>query len=135
MTAWAHLPNAKHIDDVLAHAKAHPDKWVAAWAAAWGAARPAAWDAAWDAAWGAVRGASRAAAWDAAWAAARDAVRGAAWDAVWAAVRGACLALIAWDDTGVLMDAPVDAVRTLAAAGHHPAVLILPARLAMTEEL
>ena len=49
-TAWAHLPNAAHIDRILAHLKAHPDKWTAA---AWGAAWGAAWDAisaliAWD---------------------------------------------------------------------------------------
>ena len=36
MTAWAHLPNAAHIDQVLAHLKAHPEKWTAAWSAAWG---------------------------------------------------------------------------------------------------
>ena len=99
MSAWAHLPNAQHIDVVLAHAKAHPDKWASTSDASWNAALDAALDAA------------------------------------RAAVRGACLALIAWDDAGALMDAPVDAVRTLAAAGHHPAILILPARLAMTEEL
>ena len=56
-TAWAHLPNATHIDRVLAHLKQHPDRWDAAWDAAGGAARGAAWDAA--------RGAARDAAWDA----------------------------------------------------------------------
>ena len=48
-TAWAHLPNAQHIDRVLAHLSQHPARWDAAW----GAARGAAWDAvvallAWD---------------------------------------------------------------------------------------
>ena len=119
MTAWAHLPNARHIDAVMAHAKAHPDKWDAAW----GAVRDAAWVAA------------RAAAYDAAWDAARDAAWVAAQGAEWVDAWGACNALIAWDDAGVLMVAPVDAVRTLAAAGHHAAVLILPARLAMTEDV
>ena len=41
-TAWAHLPNAKHIDAVLADARKRPG--------AWDAAR----DAARDAAWGAI---------------------------------------------------------------------------------
>ena len=49
-TAWAHLPNAKHIDAVLADARKRPGAWDAAWRAAWDAAR----DAARDAAWGAI---------------------------------------------------------------------------------
>ena len=113
-TAWEHLPNARHIDAVLAHAKAHPDRW-----------RDAALDAAWHAVW--------VAAWDAARSAARVAARHTAWDAARGVAWGACAALVAWDDAGHLMDVPLDAVRTLAAAGHHPAVLLLPARLAMEE--
>jgi len=121
-TAWAHLPNATHIDRVLAHIKQHPDRWVAARVASWDAARGAALGAALDAARGAAR--------DAAWGAARDstwvAARGAAW--------GAIAALIAWDDCAPLLDMPADAVRLLAAVGHHPAVLLLPAVLAMNGE-
>ena len=128
MTAWAHLPNARHIDWVLASLKSDPQKWHAARDAARDAtrtaARTAARDAAWDVAWGATRGA----AWDAAWDAARDAAWDAraaliAWDAAW----DACAALIAWDDCANLLDMPTDAVRLLAGAGHHPAVLLLPA--------
>ena len=44
-TAWAHLPNAKYIDLVLASIKAHPEKWVAAWDAARDAVRDAVRDA------------------------------------------------------------------------------------------
>ena len=55
-TAWAHLPNAAHIDEVLASLKAHPERWSAT--------RVAALDAAWDAAWDAARDAARDAAWD-----------------------------------------------------------------------
>lgn len=51
-TAWANLPNAAHIDRVLADLKARPEAWDAARDAAWGAA----WDAARDAAWGTARG-------------------------------------------------------------------------------
>jgi hypothetical protein len=50
-TPWAHLPNAPHVDRILADLKARP--------AVWDDARDAAWDAAWDTAWHA--------AWDAAW--------------------------------------------------------------------
>ena len=56
-TAWAHLPNAQHIDRMLAHLSQHPARWRAA--------RGAAWDAAWDAARGAAWGAARGAAWGA----------------------------------------------------------------------
>ena len=49
-TEWSHLPNAAHIDAVLASVKANPDDWNAArnaaWYAAWYAARNAALDAA-----------------------------------------------------------------------------------------
>ena len=107
-TPWAHLPNAKHIDRVLADLRQHPQRWHAAR----GAARDAARDAA--------RGAALDAALDAAWDAARD----AAWVAAWGAAWGACAALIAWDDAGDLLDLPVDAVRLLAGVGHHSAVLL-----------
>ena len=53
-TAWAHLPNAQHIDAVLADARKRPGAWDAAQRAAWDAARTAARDAARDAAWGAI---------------------------------------------------------------------------------
>ena len=46
-TKWSHLPNAAHIDAVIASVKANPDEWDAAWHAA----RNAAWYAALDAAW------------------------------------------------------------------------------------
>ena len=44
-TAWAHLPNAALIDEVLASLEAHPKKWDAAQDAAWDTAWGAAWDA------------------------------------------------------------------------------------------
>ena len=132
-TVWAHLPNATHIDRVLASLAATPELWGAARDAAWIGARVAAWDAAWDAA----RGAARDAAWDAAWDAARgaardaarDAARGAARDAAWDAIA----ALVAWDDCAVFLDMPPDAVRLVAASGHHPAVLLLPAAIVFSK--
>ena len=54
MSEWSHLPNAVHIDRILAHVKTNPEKWSTAWNAAWNAT---AWNAtarnAWHAAWGA----------------------------------------------------------------------------------
>ena len=113
-TAWAHLPNAKHIDAVLADVKARPEVWTTA--------RDVAWTAAWTAAWDAVR----AAVWDAAW----DAVRGAVWGAVWDAAWGALAALIAWDSSADLLECTPDVLRTMIdlAEPHvcHQAALLLP---------
>lgn len=69
--AWAHLPNAQHIDWVLASLERNPQAWDAARVAARDAARGAAWGAAWDAC-------SAFIAWDGAsdvWAMPTDAVR------------------------------------------------------------
>ena len=113
-TAWTHLPNAAHIDRVLAHLKQHPDRWSATRDAAWDAARGAAWDATRDAARGATR----------------DAARGAAWDAA----RGAIAALVAWDDCAYLLDQTPDFLRgCINLVGDHKAVLLLPAAIAMKE--
>jgi hypothetical protein len=130
MNAWSHLPNAAHIDRILAHLKAHLDRWTAT--------RDAAWDAAWRTAWRATQDAARGAAWDAArdatQDAARDAARDAAYDDTRDAARDAIAALVAWDDCAGILDMPVDAVKFLAANGHHPAVLLLPAVLVMGTE-
>ena len=106
--AWVDLPNAAHIDAVLAHVKTHPDKWEAT--------RGAALKASCSAAYNAARGA--------AWAAARD--------AAWAAARYACLALIAYDYAGAYMTLTPQQLAPLAAAGDPAAVLLTPAITAMT---
>ena len=116
-TAWAHLPNAAHIDRVLASLRESPEVWTAARTAA----RDASYDAAYDAAY--------VAAYDAAYVAARV----AAWDAAYSAARGALLALIAWDDSAVFLEMPPDAVRLVAASGHHPAILLLPAAIVFSK--
>ena len=123
MTAWAHLPNAKHIDHVLEALKVTPK--VAALGAAWNAARGADRDAALGAAWGAARGA----AWDAARGAALGAISGAAWDAAWVAARGAArdaiLALIAYDEAGDLMNHSPEQLNGLYQLTEHPMFLLL----------
>ena len=103
-TAWAYLPNAKHIDAVLADARKRPGAWDAAWGAAWDAAQRAVWDAAQRAAWDAAQRA----AWDAAQRAAWDAVRDAVWDAAWDTAWGALAALIAWDSSADLLECTPD---------------------------
>ena len=133
-TKWAHLPNAKHIDRVLADLRARPKVWTAAWTAARGDALGGVWAAARDAALYAIHGAALDAAWDAvrdaAWGTAGGTAGGAtgyaALDTAWGATR----ALVAWDDCSELLDLPPDAVRLLAMSGHHPAVMLYPAVLA-----
>jgi len=150
-TAWAHLPNATHIDRILADLKLYPHKWDAVQDAvqdaAWGTARYAVQDAAWGtaryAAWGAVQDAVRGAAWDAvqdavqdaawgtaryaAWGTVQDAVRGAARGTVQDAAWGAIAALVVWDDCAGLLDCTSEEVEGMARMGSHAAVLLLPA--------
>jgi hypothetical protein len=131
MKAWSHLPNAAHIDWIIADVKAHPDRWDAAhgaegnvaYASAWSAARGAEWNAAYASAWDA--------AWDAARGAAQDVVRGAARGAVWDAIA----ALVAWDDCAYILDLAPGAVRLMASTGHPAAILLYPAVLAKESTL
>ena len=137
-SAWADLPNAALIDELLAAMRD----------AAWTAARDAAWTAALDTARAAARDAARAAALDAArdaaWNAARDAAWNAARDAAWAAALGAAwnaawnavAALIAWDDAAELYPLTPAQLRLAAALlpdndhRRHAAVLLLPYAIA-----
>ena len=128
-TAWAHLPNAKHIDWVIASLKVHPKKW----AAAWNAARNVAWYAASDAAWGAARDAARDAAYDAAFDAADDAAFDAADDAACDAACDAILALIAYDDCAYMIESEIGELKIIAAFGDQRAILLLPACIVFNE--
>jgi len=130
-TAWDDLPNAKHIDRVLADLKKNPDKWYdarsdarsAVWSAAWNAAMDATYSAAMDAAWNAAR--------DAAYSAAMDAAR----DAASLAARTAILALIAYDDCAYLLDEKPEHVQILGLLGNHAAILLYPACVALQKEM
>ena len=57
-TDWAHLPNAVHIDRVIASVKAHLDHWAEAWNTVQDAGRAAARQAARDVEWSKARGAA-----------------------------------------------------------------------------
>ena len=128
-TAWAHLPNAAHIDEVLASLKAHPERWDAARDAARDATRNAIRDAARDA----IRNAARNAAWNAARDATRDAAWGAARDAAWGAAWYAIAALIAYDDAGQFMKLPVEQLKAMHRLDPHPMYLLLqPAAVIFT---
>jgi len=126
-TAWADLPNAKHIDRILADLKRNPDRW----AATRNAARTAAMDAARNAAWSAERYAAWDAARTAAWSAARTAASDAAFNTAW----GAILALIAYDDCAYLLDEKPEHVQMLALLGNEKALLLYQACLALQKEM
>ena len=132
-TAWAHLPNAAHIDRVLASLKKNPEKWSAAWAAARIASRLAARNAARDVAWEAIPSAARNAAWsvsrNATLRAGRSAGRSAAEDVAWDAI----IALIAWDDCAYILELPEDALKVLRAVGNEQAILLSAAAHALRE--
>ena len=135
---WSHLPNAKHIDRVLASLKANPEAWDAAWGTAWDAtrdatrdaARSAALNAAWHAAWHAELNAAWYAALNAAWDAARDATRDATRNAAW----GVIAALVVWDNCAHLLDSEPEEVRLLAALVVNAAILLYPASLVFSKE-
>ena len=113
-TAWAHLPNAAHIDNIFEDVALRPEVWRAAEGAAWMAARGEAWEAA------------RRAAINEVWKAARD----ARWSTAGAAAVGAVLALVAWDDAALMLGYHELELRALADSGNHAAVLMLPAVIA-----
>jgi hypothetical protein len=121
-TDWAHLPNAVHIDRVIASALANPNHWVEWRGVAWDALT-AARDAAWSKAWNTVQDAGRSAEYNAAWLAARE----PAWNAAWLVARDAILALIAYDDCAYMLDSDPGELAILAAFGDPRAVLLLPA--------
>jgi len=125
-TAWAHLPNAVHIDRILASLEAHPDKWTAAQTGEHYAARETARDAARDAAWDAALDA----AWDAA---IRSAARDRAWGKAVDKATGAILALIAWDDCAIMLDLSEDALKLLRAVGDEQALLLSVAAKVLKE--
>jgi len=130
-TAWAHLPNAAHIDRILSSLETNPEKWAAAWS---GYARSL--SAAWDAARYAIRGTARDIVWEEAhgctWEAA---IRGAAGNKALDEASSAILALIAWDDCAHMLDLAEATLSELRAAGTHPAILLSTAASVLKETL
>ena len=132
-TAWAHLPNAAFIDEVLTSLRTRPKKWIAvqdtvrdttwsaARSAAWDAVRGTIWNATRDAAWNATRDAAWNAVWSAAWGAARDALRSTAW----VAAGDVIATLIAYDDAGQFMKLPVEQLKAMYRLDPHPMYLLL----------
>ena len=123
-TEWSHLPNAVHIDRILASFKSHSDQWKLAWEVTDNVADE---DMSWDNAWDTARKVESDAVRDAIWLSAAAVI----WDEerteVWHAVSSALLCLIAYDDCGHMLDSEVGELKMLAALGDQKAILMLPA--------
>jgi hypothetical protein len=122
MSAWSHLPNAVHIDRVLASVNSHPEVWDQSMDQVSVQARDQAWHQAWHQAW--VQ------AWDQG--------RKQARDQVWHPARCSLLALITYDDSAKYLKLSIDQLQMLYHLTEHPACLLLqPAAMvfAMEREL
>ena len=115
------MPNAAHIDRVIASTKAQPKIWSEIWNAAWEEAWNAAYGTVYRAAWGDAR--------NAAYDAARLAVYyNAVYYVAYNAARGSILALFVYNDSAKYLDMPSDRLKTWALLSEEPAaILLLPA--------
>jgi len=130
-SAWAHLPNAALIDEVLASVRAHPGKWGAARYATWVVSQDVIWYTAWDAVRNAARDAGRGEAWNAVWAVSQNAAQDTVWDTAWSTIA----ALIAYDDAGQFMKMPVEHLQRLYRIDPHPMYWLLqPAAVVFAED-
>ena len=129
-TEWAHLPNAKYIDMILANLKLHATIWA-------GAPYDVSRNVAWHTARG-VAGPEAISAWNTAWPVVSVSVQdevygeacGEAYDDACDAAMGAILALIAYDDCAYMFDCDLDEIKILAKLGDPRAILLLPACIA-----
>ena len=122
-TEWAHLPNAVHIDRVIASALANSAQWVSAW------------DGSLDASWMAARLVARQVARYKLRDQGRDPAWVEGWDPAgmelqyitWFAAGDVLLALIAYDDCAYMLDSEPNELAILAKLGDNRASLLLPA--------
>lgn len=133
-TAWSELPNASHIDRVIASLVAQPSVWCMArdetWDMARDMAKTATWAVAWDAAKSAVENAARDMAWDMAWYMAWSAVRNESW-----AARAAILAFIAYDDSTKYLEMTSNELKVWIELSQDPAAILLLPYLLVQEQL
>ena len=117
MTPWAYLPNAAHIDRVIATMEAMPLQYVMNWSA-------------YNAAYHAVQEQRRNAIWTAAenatWAAILHRPRNMGQVPVWEVPRDTILALCAFDDCAYMLDSDPGELAILAKFGDPRAALLLP---------
>ena len=125
-TAWAHLPNAKHIDAVLAYTSTSKPVWGTSWDIVWGPVRDLAWSAALFAVAAQARTTTHETAWTLTWRVKRRTEQIAARSVAWHAIN----ALIAWDSSADLLDCTPDVLRAMIDLAEppvrHQAALLLP---------
>ena len=120
MNAWDHLPNAVHIDRVIASVKSNPDAWDQLYTQAWEEAMNQAWEVM-----------DPAPHWRPPRLPTQLAVAHACFNACTARncsvdhARGVLLALIAYDDSAKYLNMPIDQLQMLYALTEHPACLLL----------
>ena len=139
MSAWSHLPNAKHIDRVITSVNSQPELWNQAWVQvseqALGPASRQAMDQVWASA---HRGAHHHAlmeSWRQVQDQARSQVCNPVCDQVTINARGNILALVAYDDCAKYLNLPIDQLKMLYQLNEHPACLLLqPAVLVFAKE-
>jgi hypothetical protein len=124
-TPWAHLPNAKHIDAVLADVRKRPEAWQVVRSkvpAETTALRGAAQRAAIDTLWRTQRGAE----WEALLNTTQKPAHPVAYGTAWFSL----IALIAWDSSADLLDCTPDVLRAMVDLAEppvcHQAALLLP---------
>lgn len=119
---WSHLPNAVHIDRIIASVKLHPEQWevtqLPMQQEAWTKTLEVAIALERDAVWRMSR--------DEAWREQRQFINQEAWDAV----RVTLLCLVAYDDCAYMLNSEVGELKILAAFGDPKAILMLPACIA-----
>ena len=119
MNAWSKLPNAKHIDWVLASLKSNIDTWKQAWEQAYSQAYKQALDQAYDQA--------RKQAWDQTRYEIWDQAYDQAYDQTFRQTRDVLLALIAYDDCDQYLCMTYNELKTWALVSEKPqAILLLP---------
>ena len=118
-SAWAHLPNAAHIDAILADVQARPDVWTTDWSVPWLIASDRVRHARESSFWHGMYGNM-----------VRSTVTGKICDAAWGTIE----ALVIWPESAAMLDLTPDALRTIISTcdGNvkHQAVLLLPAVIA-----
>jgi hypothetical protein len=134
MNAWSHLPNAAHIDRVVASVNSHPEVWNQVWSQSLSKA--------WARAAERVRYQACEQARDQAshqvWYDACDQVSNQVSNQAWDQARDVLLALITYDDSAKYLKLSIDQLQMLYHLTEHPACLLLqPAAMvfAMEREL
>ena len=125
--AWADLPNAHHINRVLAHLFTYPTQWITPSTETISPVRDRARKVAQDITQNFAWGPARYRIWKSLIELTRNTTLGTAWVNMW----DISLALIAYDDCGYILELPLGAVKVMVSADIPVAALLNPAILIM----